>query len=278
MLIKCGNYNLDLGKRTHIMGILNVTPDSFSDGGKFLEPGKAVKQALQMVEDGADIIDIGAESSRPGAQAIDVEEELERLLPILRLLVKKLPVPVSVDTYKYPVAQAVLDLGVQIINDITGLRSDPPMADLIARYDAGLVLMHMLGTPQNMQDNPHYAALMPGLIDFFKVQIDYALDRGISAAKIIIDPGIGFGKTIRHNLQIIKHLDRLKIFEKPILLGASRKSFIGKILNLPVDQREEGTAATVTYGILQGANIVRVHDVKAMSRVVRMTDAIMSVD
>jgi len=270
----CGEYTLRLGERTHLMGILNVTPDSFSDGGDFLTPDKALRHALKMVQAGADIIDVGAESSRPGAKPLEAKEELSRLLPVLRLLLKELPLPISVDTYKSRIAQAALDLGVQMINDVSGLRFDARMAPLIAGYKAALVIMHMQGSPCNMQDHPHYKSLMPEIKSFLEERINLALEQGIAADRIVIDPGIGFGKTIEHNLQIIKHLGQLKTLGKPILLGTSRKSFIGKVLDLPVRQREEGTAATLTYGILQGAQIMRVHDVAAMGRVVRMTDAI----
>ncbi len=276
--LRCGEYTLNLGGRTHIMGVLNITPDSFSDGGKFLEPLHALKHAVKMVEDGADIIDIGAESSRPGAAPVDCQDELERLLPVLRLLVRELSVPISVDTYKAQVARVVLDLGVHIINDISGLSFDAQMAPLIAGYDAAVIIMHMRGSPRNMQNNPQYGSLMAEISSFLRKQIGLAVAQGIGAGRIVIDPGIGFGKTVEHNLQIIKHLEDLKKFDKPILLGTSRKSFIGKVLELPVDRREEGTAATLTCGIMQGAQIVRVHDVYNMSKVVRMTDAIMGAD
>ncbi len=272
--LRCGEYFLNLDERTHLMGVLNVTPDSFSDGGDFLAPAKALKHALKMMQEGADIIDVGAESSRPGTKPLEAKEELNRLLPVLRLLLKELPLPISVDTYKPQVAEAALDLGAQIINDISGLCFDARMAPLIAGYKAALVIMHMQGNPGNMQDHPHYEALMPEIKSFLAERINMALEQGIAADRIVIDPGIGFGKTVEHNLQIIKRLGQLKSLGKPILLGTSRKSFIGKVLDLPVRQREEGTAATLTCGILQGAQIVRVHEVAAMGRVVRMTDAI----
>lgn len=276
--LKCKEYTLKLDERTHLMGILNITPDSFSDGGEFLVPSKALKHALNMVQEGADIIDIGAESSRPGADAVTEQEELGRLLPVLNLLIKELPVPISVDTYKSTVAEAALDLGVQIINDISGLSFDSRLASVIAKYEATVIIMHMKGTPRNMQHNPHYNDLLPEIVSYLRAQINFALEQGVDGDKIVIDPGIGFGKTVEHNMQIIKHLDRLKVLDKPILLGTSRKSFIGSVLDLPVEERIEGTAATVAYGIIQGANIVRVHDVAVMKKIARITDAIRRVN
>ena len=275
--LRCKDYLLPLHRHTHLMGILNVTPDSFSDGGRFLEPRRALEQALRMVREGAHIIDVGAESSRPGARALTVEEESARLLPVLKLLCRELPVPISVDTCKAEMARRALELGVQMINDIRGL-ADPRMAPLIARHGAAVVIMHMQGEPRTMQRAPRYDDLLGEICSFLGRRVDLALESGIAPESIVVDPGIGFGKSLEHNLQIIKHLGYFKRLGKPILLGSSRKSFIGKVLDLPVAEREFGTAATLTYAILQGARILRVHDVGAMSQVVRMTDAIGRVD
>ncbi len=271
---QCGSYTLSLSKRTHIMGILNTTPDSFSDGGNYQKPDDALRQAENMLAQGADIIDIGAESSRPGASPISAAEEISRLLPILKVLLKHIPLPISIDTYKSEVARAALEIGAHIINDISGLRYDPHMACVIAEYKVPVVIMHILGTPRNMQANPVYKNLMWEIIKYLRDSIQLAESAGIAPDMIAVDPGIGFGKTLEHNLQIINRLSELTVLGKPVLIGTSRKSFIGKILNLPVEQREEGTAASLSCAILNGVHIVRVHDVEKMSRVVRITDAI----
>ncbi|MCL6584501.1 MAG: dihydropteroate synthase [bacterium] len=264
-----------LGARTCIMGILNVTPDSFSDGGKFLDPDMAIRRACQMVEEGADIIDLGAESTRPGSLPISAEEEIRRLAPIVSCLRKEIKIPLSIDTYKAAVAQAMLDEGAHLINDISGLRFDPQMAETVARFKAAVVLMHIQGTPRDMQQNPHYQHLIPEITDYLRGSIDLALRAGILPEQIIVDPGLGFGKTLSHNLEIIRRLDEFRCLDKPILIGPSRKSFIGKVLDLPVDERLEGTAAAVAAAIMMGAHLVRVHDVKAMVRVARIMDAIL---
>ncbi|MFH0924340.1 MAG: dihydropteroate synthase [bacterium] len=258
------------------MGILNITPDSFSEDGLYLKETEAIKKAEQMVKDGADIIDIGGESSRPGSTPISCREESERILPIAKILVRELDIPVSVDTYKSEVARRLLDVGVHIVNDISGLRYDPQMAQIVSRYDVPLIIMHMKGSPKNMQDNPNYESLTHEISSFLQNSINLAVDNGIGIQNIIIDPGIGFCKTVTHNLQILKNLSNFKTFGRPILIGTSRKSFIGKILDLPIDKRLEGTAATVATSILNGANIVRVHDVSSMSLVAKMIDAIMN--
>ncbi|MEW6380981.1 MAG: dihydropteroate synthase [bacterium] len=264
-----------LGSRTCIMGILNVTPDSFSDGGQFLGRDQAIRRAGQMVEEGADIIDIGAESTRPGSMPISAEEEIARLKPLISHLRKEIPVPLSIDTYKAAVAQAMLDEGVHLINDISGLRFDPQMAAVVGRFKAAVVLMHIQGTPRDMQKNPFYQHLIPEIADYLHQSIETALEAGILSEQIIVDPGIGFGKTLLHNLEIIQRLGEFRSLDKPVLLGPSRKSFIGKVLDLPVEDRIEGTAAAVAAGIMNGAHLVRVHDVKAMVRVARMMDAIL---
>lgn len=270
--LNCRGRLLVLGERTLIMGVLNVTPDSFSDGGRFYEIDTAVAHAKEMVELGADIIDIGGESTRPATWAqepLPAEEEKRRILPVLERLVKELDVPISVDTYKSETARAALEAGAHIINDVWGFQRDPGLAEVAAEYDVPVVLMHN-------QSGTEYQDLMGDIIRFLRRSIKIAEDAGVSPEKIIIDPGIGFGKTTEQNLVVLRRLKELQSLGKFILLGTSRKSVIGNTLNLPVDQRLEGTAATVAWGIAQGAAIVRVHDVKEMARVARMVDAIMN--
>ncbi len=257
------------------MGILNVTPDSFSDGGLFFNKDSALKQALGMQDEGADIIDIGGESTRPGAEKVSLKEEIKRIVPVIEALAKKIDVPISVDTYKSAVAEAAISAGASMINDISGLRFDTKMSRIAAKNKVPVVIMHIKGTPRNMQKNPVYTALIPEIMDYMVEGINIAREAGIPDDMIIIDPGIGFGKTVEHNLEIIKNLNKFAGFEKPILLGPSRKSFIGKMLDdLPVSERLEGTAAAVAIGIFNGANILRVHDVKEMIRVARIADGI----
>lgn len=257
------------------MGILNVTPDSFSDGGLFFNKDLAVEHAVRMQLEGADIIDIGGESTRPGAAKISAKEEIKRVVPIIEAIAKKIKVPISIDTYKSEVAKAAIDAGASIVNDISGLRFDKKMPRLVARQKLPVVIMHIKGTPKNMQVNPSYNALIPEIIDYLARSIEIALEAGVSNDKIIIDPGIGFGKTADHNLEIISRLKEFEGFEKPILLGPSRKAFIGRVLGgLPSSERIEGTASAVAIGIFNGANIIRIHDVKEMSRVARIADAI----
>lgn len=269
-----GKHVLDLRKKTHVMGVLNVTPDSFSDGGKFLDKEKAVKHALKMVKDGADIIDVGGESTRPGAKPLSEKEELERIIPVIDAITKKVKVPVSIDTYKYEIAKQSLEAGASMINDISGLRSDKRMASLAAEYQVPVVIMHMQGTPQNMQKDPKYKSVVGEILGFLREQSDRAIAAGIKSDMIIVDPGIGFGKTVEHNLIILSKLSEFGSLGLPIAIGTSRKSFIGTTLGLEVDDRLEGTATTMALSISQGANIVRVHDVKEMVRVARMTDAV----
>ncbi len=275
MKLSWKNFHFDFYLRTYIMGILNVTPDSFSDGGLYFSKDSAVEQALKMQDEGADIIDIGGESTRPGAEKVSFKEEIKRIVPVIEALAKKIKIPISVDTYKSAVAEAAISAGASIINDISGLRFDPKMPKVAAKYKVPAVIMHIKGTPKNMQKNPTYKALIPEIIDYFYEGIEIARDAGILDDKIIIDPGIGFGKTVEHNLEIIKRLNEFAGFEKPILIGPSRKSFIGKTLgDLPVTERLEGTAAAVAVGIFNGANIIRVHDVKEMVRVAKIADGI----
>lgn len=257
------------------MGILNITPDSFSDGGAFLERDAAIGQGLQMVEDGADIIDIGGESTRPGAEPLSVEEELRRIVPVIEALAKRVNVPLSVDTYKAEVAERALEAGASIVNDISGLRFDPDMPKVVARFGVPAVLMHIKGTPRDMQYNPAYEALMQEIIDYLRISIRLALKFGVREDLVMVDPGIGFGKTFDHNLEILNRLGELAALGRPVLVGPSRKAFIGKVLGgAPPGERLDGTSAAVTAAILNGACIVRVHDVKEMARVARVADAI----
>jgi dihydropteroate synthase len=248
------------------MGIVNVTPDSFSDGGKYDRVEKAVEHAWRLVEEGADIIDIGGESTRPGFAEVSAEEELRRIIPVLEELAPQIKVPISVDTYKAEVGRWALEAGAAIINDIWGFQREPELAKVAAEYDCPVVLMHN-------QDGTDYHDLMGELILFLRKSIQIAESAGVAAEKIIVDPGIGFGKNLDQNLEVMKRLDELKTLGKPVLLGTSRKSMIGQTLNLPVTEREEGTAATIALGIAKGVDIVRVHNVKEMVRVVKMTDA-----
>jgi len=275
MKLKWRNFDFDFSQKTYIMGILNVTPDSFSDGGQFFNKDKAVEQAFRMIEDGADIIDVGGESTRPGAAEVSVKEEIKRVVPIIKAITKQASVPVSIDTYKASVAEAAVSAGASMINDISGLRFDPEMPDIAAKSKVPVVIMHIKGTPKNMQRNPYYKALIPEIMDYLREGISIARRSGISDEKIIIDPGIGFGKTVAHNLEIINRLNEFTGFEKPILLGHSRKAFIGNILDdAPVADRLEGTAAAAAIGIFNGANIIRVHDIKEMASVARIADEI----
>ena len=271
--LRCRRFPLDVAARTQIMGVLNVTPDSFSDGGRYLDPGRAVEHAHRMVEEGADLIDVGGESTRPGAQPISVEEELRRVLPPVRRLAGELRVPLCVDTYKAEVAAAALAEGCDLINDISGLGFDPRMASVVAEAGAGLVLTHIRGTPGTMHEDPRYTDVVGEVREVLRGRIRLAEAHGVHPEAIAVDPGIGFGKRVEHNLLLLERLSELKILGKPMLVGPSRKSFIGTVLGLPVEDRVEGTAAAVAVAIWQGAQIVRVHDVRVMVRVARMTDA-----
>jgi dihydropteroate synthase len=269
------NFSLDFSQKTYIMGILNVTPDSFSDGGRFFNPASATSRGIQMAEEGADIIDIGGESTRPGSEPLSIEEELRRTIPIVGTLAKRIDVPISIDTYKSEVAKMALDAGASIVNDISGLRFDPGMAKVVAGYKVPVVVMHIKGSPKDMQKNPVYEALIPEIVDYFRERIRSATESGIPKDKIIIDPGIGFGKTSEHNIEIINKLDEFTLLEKPVLIGPSRKAFLGKMLgDVPAGERLEATAAAVSISIMKGANLVRVHDVKEMVRVAKVADAV----
>lgn len=255
------------------MGILNVTPDSFSDGGRFLDPGAATKHGLRIVDEGADIIDVGGESTRPGSDPVSAEEERDHVLPVIETLVSKVRAPISIDTRKPWVAKAALDVGATIVNDISGGR-DQEMFDVVREAGAGMVLMHMRGEPKTMQEAPHYDDVIEEVHEYLGERIEAAAFAGIEPARLCIDPGIGFGKDLEHNLTLMHHLDALLDLGRPVLVGPSRKRFIGTLLDLPEDQRVEGTAGAVAWLVARGAHIVRVHDVKEMVRVVRVVDAI----
>ena len=255
------------------MGVLNVTPDSFSDGGHFLDADAAVRHAQQMRDDGSDMVDVGGESSRPGARAVAPEEEQARVMPVLEHL-READIPVSIDTYHAATARRALEMGASMVNDITALRGDPKMAEVVAEAGCSCVLMHMRGTPETMQQHPEYADVIDTLSAFFEERITFAVHEGIAEEAIWLDPGFGFGKGVEHNLTILRRLGEFRRFGRPLLVGTSNKSTIGHVLGLPVEERMEGTAATVAVAIMNGADAVRVHDVKAMVRVAAMVDAI----
>jgi dihydropteroate synthase len=276
------SHCLELGNRTCVMGILNVTPDSFSDGGLFFSRDAAVAHGEKLFEDGADIIDVGGESTRPFSEPIAAEEEIRRVIPVIEDLSKRVSVPISVDTTKASVARRAMDAGASIINDIGSLRFDSGMADVAARYQVPLIVMHMRGTPKTMQTMTAYDDLIEEIKTFLQNAIHRAVEKGISKSKIIIDPGIGFGKTIKHNLLIINRLHELQTLDAPILVGASRKSFIKTSLKNEIDKKpdnafpviEIGTQAAIAAAVLQGAHIVRVHDVATTRATVKIIDAV----
>lgn len=275
MRLRWRGFDLDFSSKTYVMGILNITPDSFSDGGLFYEPERALEHALKMIEDGADIIDIGGESTRPGSEPVLEEEEIKRVVPVIKKLSAQIKVPISIDTYKSRVAIAGLDAGASMVNDISGLRFDPEMKKVVAEYKVPVVIMHIKGTPKTMQVNPIYEALIAEIMDYLREGIMIAKEAGIPEELIIIDPGIGFGKTFEHNLEIINNLREFTYLERPILIGPSRKAFIGKILgDVPPLMRLEGTLASVAISAYNGANIVRVHDVPETVKVLKVVDAI----
>ncbi len=271
-VFKCGDRALKLGEKTYIMGILNVTPDSFSDGGKFLDPEAAIDHAKLMVKQGADIIDVGGESSRPGSDPVSVKEERRRVLPVIRRLVKELDVPLSIDTYKSEVAKEALEAGACLVNDISGLRFSPDMAAVAAGAKASVVVMHIKGTPKTMQKAPRYKNVVKEVMGQLKAQTDLARKAGVPKDRILVDPGIGFGKTVDHNCELIAEIGQLRKLGYPILIGTSRKTFIGKILGTEVDDRLEGTIASNVVAVLGGVDFVRVHDVKEIKRALTMTD------
>ena len=266
-----------LSERTHVMGILNVTPDSFSDGGRFFDAEGALKHGISMAEEGADIIDIGGESTRPGAEPVDVAREISRVVPVISALRERLDTPISIDTTKADVAVAALDAGADIVNDVSAGRFDPRMLPLVSDRGAPVVLMHMLGEPRTMQQDPRYEDVTEDVKSFLKKRAEAALAAGLVRDKIVIDPGFGFGKTREHNLELLRNLRLITELGYAVLAGTSRKSFIGATLDLPVGERLEGTAATVALAVSQGAAIVRVHDVGPMRRVAGMVDGVLRV-
>lgn len=280
--LDCGKYHLKLGPETCIMGILNATPDSFSDGGKFNTVDTAVKQAEKLVGDGAHILDIGGESSRPFSPPVSAQEEMDRVLPVIETLARKIEVPISIDTVKSRVAREALNAGAAIINDISAFETDPGMADLAAEKNVPVVLMHMKGTPETMQLNPDYDDLMVEITTYLESRAAFAIEKGVAKEKIILDPGIGFGKTIAHNLVLINHLETIAQLGYPVLIGPSRKSFIQNIIrkkencDIQADsvKTEYGTLAAVGASMLNGAHIVRVHDVGKVKTYSRVIDAI----
>ncbi len=263
---------------TLIMGILNMTPDSFSDGGQFKSHDKAIDHALKMVEEGANIIDIGGESTRPGAEAVQLEEELSRTIPIIEAVRLKSDCLISIDTYKSKVVTAALDAGADMVNDISGLTFDHNMASLVAERNVPVIIMHIKGKPGDMQKNPNYDNLIKEIKAFFEVQIAIAKKAGIDSGNIILDPGIGFGKRLEDNFEIIRELGQISTMGYPVLLGPSRKSFIGFTLDLPIEERIEGTLASITAGVINGARIVRVHDIRATRRTLTITEKIMGIN
>jgi dihydropteroate synthase len=256
------------------MGVLNVTPDSFSDGGIYFQRDKAIAHGLSMAKDGADIIDVGGESTRPYSEKISAEEELDRVIPVIQALSRDVEIPISIDTCKAEVARQALKAGASMINDISALRFDPEMISVAAEAGVPVILMHMRGTPTDMQRNPTYRNLITDILDFLKTAMDEGMAGGIRKEMIVVDPGIGFGKTFDHNLQIIRELGAFNALEKPILLGASNKAFIGHILQREPHERDTGSMAAVAAGVLNGAHIVRVHNVKKTIDTVKMIDAI----
>ncbi len=267
-VLRCGDYELDLRKKTMIMGIVNVTPDSFSDGGRFYDIDRAVEHAKRLVADGADIIDIGGESTRPGAEKVSLEEELRRVIPVVKAVAQEIDVPISIDTYKAEVAKQAIEAGAHIINDVWGAKADAKMAEVAAFYDVPIILMH------NRHDL-QYRDLISDMISDLMESVAIAKRAGVRDENIILDPGIGFAKTLEHNLEVMRRLDEFAKLGYPLLLGTSRKRFIGHVLDLPVNERVEGTGATVCLGIVKGAHIVRVHDVLPIARMSKMMDAML---
>lgn len=274
MILQAQDRTLELSERPIVMGVVNVTPDSFFDGGRYAEPDAAIRHALRLAEEGADLLDIGAESTRPGAESIDEGEERRRLIPVVTAVAKAVRIPISVDTMKSTVARAALEAGAVIVNDVSALRADPAMAVLVATTGAGVVLMHMQGTPRTMQKAPTYEDVVGEVAEFFRERIRFCRERGIGQDQIVLDPGIGFGKLFIHNLTLLGQLETFVPFGRPILVGVSMKSFIGEVLSRPVEERSWGTAAAIALAVSQGARILRVHDVAAMKEVVTMAAAI----
>jgi dihydropteroate synthase len=278
-IFRCRDYHLALGEQTKMMGIVNVTPDSFSGDGCLSQPKyhlhKTIKLAQKFIAEGAHLLDIGGESTRPGAAPVSIKEEIKRVVPVIAALSNS-PIPISIDTYKPQVALEALAAGASIVNNIMGVKANKSLLKAVQRYNAGIVLMHIRGTPRTMQKNIHYDRIIDDIIASLRRSLEICLEMGIKSDRIILDPGIGFGKTPEQNLEIINRLNEFQQLNRPILIGTSRKSFIGRILDQEVNDRLIGTAATVAASILRGAHIVRVHDVKAMAQTARVTDAIVN--
>ena len=265
---------IEFHDRPLIMGVVNVTPDSFFDGGRYLEAEAAVAHAVRLVEEGADLLDVGAESTRPGADIVNEAEECRRAIPVVAAVARAVTVPISIDTSKAAVACAALEAGAVLVNDVTALRGDPAMVDVVARTGAGIVLMHMHGTPRTMQQAPHYDDVVGEISEFFEERIRFAVAHGIVRRQIILDPGIGFGKLLVHNLTLLAQLHSFEQFECPLLVGVSQKAFLGQLVDRPVQERQWATAAAVAMAVDRGAGILRVHDVKTMKDVVQVAAAI----
>jgi len=274
LVIADKKFNMD--RDVLIMGILNVTPDSFYDGGYYFEKDKAYRRVDAIVSEGADIIDVGGMSTRPGSLPVASEEEIERVIPVIEYIKKNYNILISADTYRSEVASRAIDAGAQIINDISGLSINENMSGVIARYGVSVIIMHIKGTPENMQKNPHYENVIDEIYDYLEDRASMAVSSGIGPEKIIIDPGIGFGKTLEHNLEIINKISEFKMMGYPVMMGMSRKSFIGGVLDLPVEERLEGSLAAAVYAAINGVNILRVHDVKETVRAVKVAKSIVS--
>ncbi len=272
--LKTRHGTVDFARRTAIMAVLNVTPDSFYDGGRHFDTGRAIADGLAMAQAGADIVDIGGESSRPGAEPVSEADELGRVIPVIAGLRRQCALPISIDSYKASVARAALDAGADIVNDISALSFDAAMAPLVASEKVPVILMHMRGTPRTMQSDPQYTDVVREVRDFLAERLYDAMDAGMDAESIILDPGIGFGKTVEHNIQLLRGLSILGALGQPLLVGVSRKTFIGKILDLEPAQRLEGSLAAAVAAVLSGANIIRVHDVAESCRALRVADAL----
>jgi len=275
LTLRWSDYTLHLHERTHIMGVLNITPDSFANGGHYFQRDQAIEHGLTMAEDGADIIDVGGESTRPYAEKVSLHEELDRVIPVIQGLSKELEIPISIDTLKAEVAEKAIAAGASIINDISALRVDPRMVSVAAETGVPVVLMHMKGTPSDMQDDPVYDHLIQEIMDFFVSAADRAVEGGIDKTSIILDQGIGFGKSYEHNLEIIRELHQFQSMGMPVLLGTSRKAFLGHLLDNEAHERDTGTMATIAAGVMNGAHIIRVHNVKKTLETVKVIDAIM---
>lgn len=276
MILKAGSFEFVFPRRALVMGIVNVTPDSFSDGGQYYEPAAAVSHAIELWKAGADILDIGGESTRPFAQPVDEAEELRRVLPVIERLAGRVPVPISIDTQKPGVARAAVAAGASIINDVAAWKRDDSMATLLAETGVSYVMMHSQGTPQTMQIAPSYKDVAVDVEEFFKVRLQELVKMGVKCEQVILDPGIGFGKSMEHNLELLAAMHRFSEFKRPLLIGVSRKSFIGNVLGVAVEDRLSGALACACWGIHEGVQIVRAHDVSETVQVLRMTEALMA--